>query len=140
MFLRYAFFSKSLFLYSLFFKFSIIVYFYCISYISKDFSGSTIHLYNTVEIKHAKIQWNLMAAGLKLYSLYLLFLLIDFLDEYQTINFKSTNKCRIYNKWYHTYHNLLGNLNQFIDKFIKKHFTVYLQIYFNLSILWLYFI
>ena len=46
-------------------------------------------------------------------------LVIDFLDQYKTIHCKSTNKTSVYNKWYHTNHNSLKNLDQSIDKFTK---------------------
>ena len=71
-----------------------------------------------------------MAAGLQLYSLFLLLLVIDFPDQLETINCKSTNKDSVCNKWYQTYHNSLENLNQFIYKFTKTFYNVglcYLQ-------------
>ena len=73
-----------------------------------------------------------MTAGLYLYSMYLLLLLIDFPDQYKAINCKSTNKSSVCNKWYHTYHNSLENLNQFIDKFTKKNYCVEIVIFINL--------
>ena len=70
-----------------------------------------------------------MVAGLQLYSLYLLLLVIDFPDQYKTIHCKLTNKNSLCNKWYHTYHNSLENLNQFADKFIKTFYRVVLRKY-----------
>ena len=64
-----------------------------------------------------------MAAGLLSYSLYLLSLVIDFPDQYKTIHCKSANKISVCNKWYHTYHNSLETLNQFIDKFTKTFYS-----------------
>ena len=58
-----------------------------------------------------------MASELQLNESYLLLLAIDFIDQYNTIHCKSTNKNSAYNKWYYTYHNSLETLNQFIDKF-----------------------
>ena len=66
-----------------------------------------------------------MAAGLWLYSLYLLLLLIDFPDQYKTNKCKPTNKNSICSKWNHTYHNSLENLNQFIDKYPKTFLFIY---------------
>ena len=65
-----------------------------------------------------------MATGLQLYSLYLLWLVNYFPDQYNTIHCNSINKNNICNKWYHTHHNLLKNLNQFIDKFPKTFYSV----------------
>ena len=42
-----------------------------------------------------------MAVGLYLNSLYFLLSVIDFPDQYKTINCKSTNKNSVCNKWYH---------------------------------------
>ena len=60
-----------------------------------------------------------MAAGLQLYSLYLLLLSIDFPDQYKTIHCEYTNENCVCNKWYHTYHNSLENINHFIHRFSK---------------------
>ena len=79
----------------------------------------------TVKNNHVKTQWNVMAAVLLLYSLYLLLLVIDYSDQYKTIHCKSTNKNSVCNKLYHIYHNSLENLNQFNDKFTKTFYSVY---------------
>ena len=57
--------------------------------------------------------------------MYLLLLVIDFPDQYKTIHYKSTNKNSIFNKWFHTFHNSLENLNQFYDKFPRKNYSEY---------------
>ena len=82
---------------------------------------------HTVKSNHAKIHWNLMAEGLLLYSLHLLLLVNDFPDQYKTIHCKSTNKNIVCNKWYHTNHISLENLNQFIYKFTKNVNSVLIQ-------------
>ena len=56
--------------------------------------------------------------------MYLLLLVINFLDELKTIHSKSLNKSIVCNIFYHTYHNSLENLNQFIDKFTKTFYSV----------------
>ena len=62
-----------------------------------------------------------MVAGSLFHSLYLLSLVIDFHNKYKIkyINCKSTNKNSVCNEWYHTYHNSLEDLNQFVNKFPK---------------------
>ena len=64
-----------------------------------------------------------MAAGLQLYSLYLLLLVIYFPDQYKTIHCKSLNINSVRNKWYHTHPNSLENLNQLIDKFPNTFYS-----------------
>ena len=54
----------------------------------------------------------------------IIFIVIDFPDQYKTIHCESTNKSRAYNKLYHTYHNSLENLNKFIHKFPKTFYSV----------------
>ena len=51
-------------------------------------------------------------------------LVLYFPVEYKTIYCKSTNKNNVCNKWYHTYHNSLENLNQYIGKFPKTFYSV----------------
>ena len=48
-------------------------------------------------------------------------------SQYKIINCKSTDKNSICNKWYHTYHNSLENVNKFIDKFSKTFYSVLLE-------------
>ena len=57
-------------------------------------------------------------------TIFLVFVIIsNFPDQYKTVHCKSTNKNRVCNKWYHTYHNSLENFNQFIDKFPKFFYS-----------------
>ena len=81
------------------------------------------------------IHWNLMSARLLSNSLYLILLGIDLPDQYNTIHCKLTNKSRVYNKWYHTYHNSLENLNQFNYKFRKTFYSVYFILILTLNVL-----
>ena len=60
-----------------------------------------------------------MSAGLQLYSLYLLLLVIDFPDQYNTIHCKLANENSVCDKLYHTSHNSLENLSQFTNEFIN---------------------
>ena len=80
---------------------------------------------NTVKSNYAKKHWNLMAAGIWLYSLYLLLLVIDLPDQYKTIHCKSTNKNSVCNS--------LENLNKFIDKFPKTFYSIRISYNFEIS-------
>ena len=50
-----------------------------------------------------------------------------FFSQYKTIHCKTRNKNSVCKIRYHTYHNALENLNQFIYRFTKTFYSVNIQ-------------